>query len=207
MTDREDKGLMPCPWCGCASATLYRGPMINYVTCDGEGCGADGPARDNAPEAAAAWNTRSPLKSGTAGGEVTPADREVLASFLAILKGDRGDVHPSMHLPGKMSSPDPRVYVHGPWKEPIVRLIEAALSRRAGEGDGWKLTENKPPADCIDVDAVWWGGDRKMAFIRDGKWWYYGQYGIKCATVAPKHWRKLPPPPEREGELPVGVGA
>lgn len=72
--------------------------------------------------------------------------------------------------------------------------LEAYESTRGTE-DGWTITKEKNPADCTDVDAIWWGGDRKMAYLRDGVWWYYGQMGVKAATVAPEYWRPLPPPP------------
>lgn len=80
--------------------------------------------------------------------------------------------------------------------------LESALSGCGGASDGeWVKTKERPPADCTDVDAVWWGGDRKMAHLRDGVWWYYGQMGIKKANVAPEHWRPLPPAPIAEARV------
>jgi hypothetical protein len=70
--------------------------------------------------------------------------------------------------------------------------MRAALQKVVG---GWIKCSEQAPAECVDVDAIWWGGDRKMAHVRNGVWWYYGQMGIKDANVAPKFWRPLPPPP------------
>lgn len=85
---------------------------------------------------------------------------------------------------------------HGPVARACAMraALEAYESARSA-GDGWTITKNKSPVECTDVDAIWWGGDRKMAYLRDGVWWYYGQMGVKAARVAPEYWRPLPPPP------------
>lgn len=67
----------------------------------------------------------------------------------------------------------------------------------------WIACKDRMPEPRTDVLAVWWGGDRCIAFFDDrpalGGWWYINRSGgLRLAQVAPNAWQPLPPPPAPE---------
>jgi hypothetical protein len=131
------------------------------------------------------------IKAGT-------ATDEALQFALQCIDGRIGLTECSLSAWSKSDRPEAKEQVLAIEREAEKqRAMRAAL--QAVVGSGWIKCSDQAPAECVDVDAIWWGGDRKMAHVRNGAWWYYGQMGIKAANVAPKFWRPLPPPPG-EGE-------
>ena len=190
--------ILPCPFCS-GTATLFP-PTCNrstpydpadrafpQVRCGGCHVSASGNNWDErGASAIKAWNTRA------------SAPVPVVVAEEAVERAAKA------HWDAENAAPWNKVLGQGDWNPGLSEaqrehrrgyMRAALLASGLGDGAGWVLTADHPPKDCVDVDAVWWGGDRKMAHLRGDEWWYFGNMGIKKATVPPKWHRELPPAP------------
>lgn len=51
--------LLPCPFCGSKDPVQFDQTGISWIMC--EGCGAEGPTREELDGAIASWNRRAPV--------------------------------------------------------------------------------------------------------------------------------------------------